>query len=136
MNALSAGKNSFGGDSRASDSGGTGMAVPNVAVRGDEVACIDFHGLGPGGERPARLSEECQAALDSVACALSEHGLAAGDIRHVAAMLREGAGFAQCIATLADALAPARPALTLRIVQEFPVPDQRLALSVTASAHH
>lgn len=104
-----------------------------VTVHGDEVTCTDFNGLGPSGERPQRLSEECQAALEAISEELAKHGLTLNQTRHVAAMLREGDGFSQCQSTLGEALAAARPALTLRIVQGFPQANQRIALSLIAS---
>lgn len=104
-----------------------------VTVYGDEVTCTDFNGLGPSGERPQRLSEECQAALDAISQELAKHDLTLDQTRHIAAMLREGDGFSQCQSTLGDALAGARPTLTLRIVQGFPDVNQRIALSLIAS---
>ena len=104
-----------------------------VTVHGDEVTCTDFDGLGPQGERPQRLAEECQAAQNAISGALAEHGLTLDQTRHVAAMLREGDGFSQCQSALGEALASARPALTLRIVQGFPDTNQRIALSLIAS---
>lgn len=105
-----------------------------VTVHGDEVTCTDFNGLGPGGERPQRLSEECQAALEAISGELAKHGLTLSHTRHIAAMLREGDGFSQCQSALGEALSEARPALTLRIVQGFPSTNQRIALSLTATA--
>lgn len=106
-----------------------------VTVHGDEITCTDFSGFGPDGDRPGRLSDECQAALSAISLALADHGLTLGHTRHVAAMIREGQTFAQCQSTLNEALAAAKPALTLRIVQGFPLPEQRIALSLTATSH-
>lgn len=112
-----------------------GASFPHqtVIVQGDEVTCTDFSGFGPDGDRPGRLSDECQAALSAISEALADHGLTLGHTRHVAAMIREGQTFAQCQAALNEALAAAKPALTLRIVQRFPLPEQRIALSLTAT---
>ncbi|MFT8762445.1 MAG: endoribonuclease L-PSP [Gluconobacter potus] len=112
-----------------------GASFPHqtVTVHGDEVTCTDFSGFGPDGDRPGRLSDECQAALFAISEALADHGLTLGHTRHVAAMIREGQTFAQCQAALNEALAAAKPALTLRIVQRFPLPEQRIALSLTAT---
>ena len=114
-----------------------GASFPHqtVTVHGDEVTCTDFSGFGPDGDRPGRLSDECQAALSAISLALADHGLTLDHTRHVAAMIREGQTFSQCQAALNEALAAARPALTLRIVQRFPLPEQRIALSLTATPH-
>ncbi|MEJ5154037.1 endoribonuclease L-PSP [Gluconobacter wancherniae] len=114
---------------------GTFSTNENVTVHGDEVTCIDFNGMGPVGDRPQRLSDECRVALQALTTALADHSLTLQHTRHIAAMLRSGDDFAQCQNTLHEALAPAHPALTLRIVQKFPHPDQRIALSVIASPH-
>ncbi|MDE7539366.1 endoribonuclease L-PSP [Gluconobacter sphaericus] len=106
-----------------------------VTVHGDEVICTDFSGFGPDGDRPGRLSDECQAALSAISEVLADHGLTLGHTRHVAAMIREGQTFTHCQAALNEALATAKPALTLRIVQRFPLPEQRISLSLTAVPH-
>ncbi|EHH67919.1 RidA family protein [Gluconobacter morbifer] len=114
---------------------GISPTYETITRHGDEVICTDFSGLDPQGERPQRLSEECQAALDAIGRALAKHDLTLGHTRHVAAMLREGDAFGQCQAILDQALAASRPIMTLRIVKRFPLAGQRIALSVAASPH-
>ncbi|GBR71316.1 endoribonuclease L-PSP [Gluconobacter kanchanaburiensis] len=115
---------------------GTSSSHHTVTRHGDEVTCADFSGFSATDERPDRLADECQAALSAISVALADHGLTLDHTRHVAAMIREGQTFAQCQAALNDALAAAKPALTLRIVQRFPLPEQRIALSLTATPHN
>lgn len=114
---------------------GASSPQETVTVYGDAVICTDFNGFDAEGDRPSRLSDECHAALAAISSALAEHGLTLGHTRHVAAMIREGQAFAQCQSALDNALASAKPALTLRIVQNFPSPDQRIALSLIATPH-
>ena len=114
---------------------GTSFPPPTVTVHGDEVTCTDFSGFSADGDRPGRLTDECQAALSAISLALADHGLTLDHTRHVAAMIREGQTFNQCQAALNEALGGAKPVLTLRIVQRFPFPEQRIALSLTATPH-
>ncbi|GBR51585.1 hypothetical protein AA106555_0605 [Neokomagataea thailandica NBRC 106555] len=113
--------------------------MPNIALHhsvslyGNDVSCADFHGLDPEGERPLNLAEECRQALTAISDALGTHNLNLSDTRHLIAMLRAGEEYVHCQNVIETALATTQPAMTLRIVPRFPIPGQRIALSVIAS---
>ncbi|RUT25134.1 endoribonuclease L-PSP [Asaia sp. W19] len=90
-------------------------------------------GLGPDGQAPESLIEECQNALMRMREILATHGLVPEDITHLAYMIPDSSVFAACQRIIAEALGPARPAMTLRLKPEFDVKGQRLEFNFIAA---
>jgi len=89
-------------------------------------------GLDDEGAVPARFSDECLAALAAANALLAASGLSLHDARHIACVVRDADAFARCQTLVSEALGPARPSVTLRVVHRFERAEQRIALGVTA----
>lgn len=100
----------------------------------DSVTYYGVTGLGPDGTPPESLIEECQNALAKIREILATHGLVPEDITHLAYMIPDSTVFSTCQRIIAEALGPARPAMTLRLKPSFDVPGQRLEFNFIASA--
>ncbi|BAT18799.1 hypothetical protein AA0311_1374 [Asaia bogorensis NBRC 16594] len=100
----------------------------------DSVTYYGVTGLGPDGKPPESLIEECQNALARIRDILATHGLVPEDITHLAYMIPDSVVFTACQRIIAEALGPARPAMTLRLKPSFDVPGQRLEFNFIASA--
>lgn len=99
----------------------------------DSVTYYGVTGLGPDGTPPESLIEECQNALAKIREILATHGLVPEDITHLAYMIPDSTVFSTCQRIIAEALGPARPAMTLRLKPSFDVPGQRLEFNFIAS---
>jgi|GEM_PF-1312764 len=93
----------------------------------------DIAGVGADGEVPPRLVEECRLALVEAAALLAVRGLSLHDVRQFTYQVRDTDSFSQCHGVLSEAFGPARPAVTMRIVQGFARADQRLAFGFVAA---
>ncbi|MFC0502119.1 RidA family protein [Asaia krungthepensis] len=107
---------------------------PSRPVLQDSVTYYGVTGLGPDGKPPESLIEECQNALARIRDILATHDLVPEDIVHLAYMIPDSVTFSACQRVIAEALGPARPAMTLRLKPSFDVPGQRLEFNFIASA--
>lgn len=98
----------------------------------DGVTCYGITGIGPDGQIPETILEECQIALNRVAHILAEHDLGLTDISHLAYMIAESETFAQCQRLISEVLGAACPAITLRVTRDFRHPGQRLEINFIA----
>lgn len=102
-------------------------------VPGDSVTYYGVNGLGPDGTAPESLIEECQNALARIRELLATHGMVPEDITHLAYMIPDSTVFGACQRVVAEALGPARPAMTLRLKPSYEVPGQRLEFNFIAA---
>ncbi len=99
----------------------------------DSVTVYGVTGLGADGQVPDSLIEECQNALARIREILATSGLLPEDITHLAYMIPDSSIFVSCQRIIAEALGPARPAMTLRLKPHFDVPGQRLEFNFIAA---
>jgi 2-iminobutanoate/2-iminopropanoate deaminase len=84
------------------------------------------------GHLARRLSEQCRHALENGAAALAQEGAALSDVVRVVYMLRDADAFPACFPLLRDVFGDARPAVTLRLVDGFELPDMQIELELVA----
>ncbi|WP_459774081.1 hypothetical protein [Asaia astilbis] len=99
----------------------------------DSVTIYGVTGLSVDGTAPESLIEECQNAVARMREILASHGMLPEDITHLAYMIPDSAVFASCQRIIAEALGPARPAMTLRLKPSFSVQGQRLEFNFIAA---
>lgn len=79
-----------------------------------------------------RLLEQCRHALVTGAHMLEAAGLSMNDVVRVVYVLHDAEAFPTCFPLLRDAFGDARPALTLRVVNGFDMPDVKIELELVA----
>ncbi|MCQ9154242.1 endoribonuclease L-PSP [Acidomonas methanolica] len=106
-------------------------SIQHDAPAGTETIVIPaIAGLMPDGKIPSRMVEECRLALESANDHLALSGLSLYGVTHLVCLVRDMDGYRQCGSLIAEALGPARPVVTLRVVPSLPCEGQRLAFTV------
>ena len=81
---------------------------------------------------PRRLSEQCRQALMNGAQSLESAGLSMQDVVRVVYLVHDADAFPACFPFLRDAFGDARPAVTMRLVSGFDIPDVQIELELFA----
>ncbi len=81
---------------------------------------------------PHHLSEQCRQALMNGAQSLAAVGLSMSDVVRVVYLLHDADAFPACFPLLRDAFGDARPAVTLRLVGGFDIPQVKIELELVA----